>query len=91
MRVDERAREAAAMRASGKRVGEIAAHFDVTWTTVYRWLDAHTLTTRIAELEAALDDLHMHASPGASGWIMVPYTEWVQVFKRVGFPKIKQN
>ena len=48
--VDERAREAAAMKAAGKRVREIAGHFGVTWPVVYRWLDKG----RIAELEAAL-------------------------------------
>ena len=49
------------------------------------------LRQRVAELLAALDELHMHASPGAPGWIMVPFTEWVQVFSRVGFPKSEEH
>ena len=46
---------------------------------------------RIAELQAALDHIHMHAVPGEAGWIMVPFTEWVQAYTRVGFPTAEQK
>ncbi len=42
---------------------------------------------RIVELEAALDDLHMHGVEREYQWMMVPKVEWDQVFKRAGLRK----
>lgn len=39
---------------------------------------------RIAELEAALDDLRTQAVEREYGWMMVPKVEWNQTFKRIG-------
>ena len=54
MKTDPRASEAAAMKATGKRVRDIAGHFGVTWPVIYRWLDRQALLDRNAELEGAL-------------------------------------
>ena len=56
MRLDDadRAHEAAAMRASGRRVKEIAIHFDVTCAAIYRWTNLVALLDRVAALEMAL-------------------------------------
>lgn len=46
------------------------------------------LQQRIKELEAALDDIHMHGVDGpTSGWVMVPKCEWEQAFKRADLQK----
>ena len=37
------------------------------------------------ELRSMLDDLHMHAVDGERGWVMIPLTEWEQVFERSGY------
>ena len=46
---------------------------------------------RIAELEAALDHLHMHAVEREYNWMMIPKTEWEQTFVRIGLSKSRQK
>lgn len=60
---------------------------DDTWNgklCAHEHLVAACVECRANRLEAALDDLWMQAVEGPSpGWVMIPHTEWRQIYDRV--------